>query len=101
MIKHAIATLGLQVEVKSVLTDFELGIQMAAQAAFPWVELRRCRFHFAKVKENMENCIRDACSTVDIYGWYYERPLFHLEIITGIYRRGGLQKRGPFSGLCY
>ena len=79
MIKHAIATLGLQVEVKSVLTDFELGIQMAAQAAFPWVELRGCRFHFAKVKENMEN----------------------LEIITGIYRRGGLQKRGPFSGLCY
>ena len=49
MIKQAISNLGLEIQSKTLLSDFELAIQMAAQEAFPWVELRGCRFHFAKV----------------------------------------------------
>ena len=49
MLKYEMQKEGLEIEVKTILTDFELAIQMAAQSAFPWVEQRGCRFHFAKV----------------------------------------------------
>ena len=49
MLKYEMQKEGLEIEVKTILTDFELAIQMAAQSAFPWVELRGCRFHYAKV----------------------------------------------------
>ena len=46
MLKYEMQKEGLEIEVKTILTDFELAIQMAAQSAFPWVELRGCRFHY-------------------------------------------------------
>ena len=50
MIKHTIGKLGSQIKMKTLMSDFETAIQTAAQKAFPWVELRGCRFHYAQVK---------------------------------------------------
>ena len=49
MIKHTIAKMGLEIKMKTLMSDFETAIQTAAQKAFPLVEMRGCRFHFAQV----------------------------------------------------
>ena len=41
MIKHAMDKRGLQNHIKSIMSDFELGIQTAAQEAFPGVEIMK------------------------------------------------------------
>ena len=48
MIKYACAGMDLQLKARTLMTDYELAIQMAAEEAFPWIELRGCRFHFAQ-----------------------------------------------------
>ena len=49
MIKHTIGKMGLELKIKTLMSDFETAIQTSAQKAFPWVELRGCRFHYAQV----------------------------------------------------
>ena len=48
MIKYAMNKRALQNNIKSIMSDFELGIQTAAQEAFPGVEIRGCRFHYGQ-----------------------------------------------------
>ena len=50
MIKFTIGKMSLEIKMRTLMSDFETAIQTAAQKAFPWVELRGCRFHFAQVK---------------------------------------------------
>ena len=49
LIKNAIKNMGLQIKIKSIMTDYEVGIQKAAEDSFPEVKLRGCRFHYAQV----------------------------------------------------
>ena len=39
---------GLNVQVTSVMADFEVGIQTAIQTCLPGVEIRGCRFLFGQ-----------------------------------------------------
>ena len=48
MIKNAMEKRGLHNNIKSIMSDFELGIQTSAQEAFPGVEIRGCRFHYGQ-----------------------------------------------------
>ena len=48
MIKYAMDKRSLHNNIKSIMSDFEVGIQTAALEAFPGVELRGCRFHYGQ-----------------------------------------------------
>ena len=49
MIKFTIEKKGRDINITSILSDFEIGIQQAASETFPGVHLKGCRFHFAQV----------------------------------------------------
>ena len=49
MIKQEIKRRGLEIKMETLMSDFEKGIQAAAEAVFPGVVLKGCRFHFAQV----------------------------------------------------
>ena len=51
MIKYSMNSNHLELKVESLMSDFERGIQGAAQAVFIGVVLKGCKFHFAKVRQ--------------------------------------------------
>ena len=49
MIKYTIEKKGWDINLTSILSDYEIEIQQAASETFPGVHLKGCRFHFAQV----------------------------------------------------
>ena len=49
MIKMAIQERGLEIKVKSLISDYEIGIITAAEETFEGVEMRGCLFHYRQV----------------------------------------------------
>ena len=48
MTKYAMEKRGLHIKIQSIMSDFEVGIQTAAQEAFPGVVLKGCKFHYGQ-----------------------------------------------------